>query len=217
MQEPICVQRLRSGSHRNAAQPPFCGQKFNQPMPRLNLQHPVPITRLNRSAATATFPWTIKINGQPAHSMNANRISLLLPMAGETEHRTLVNGGGGCDHPIHLHFEEGVTLDRGSNPIPATGERLVRKDVWRLRAGGSMTFQVQFGEDGSSYVNHRHNTVHEDSANADTPPAPDRTSWLASGGNHRYPEPNPRWPSRRPKSCRKGIQGCPLGSRCAAS
>src|SRR5262245_10126991 len=28
---------------------------------------------------TATFPWTIKVNGEEAHSMNANRISLLIP------------------------------------------------------------------------------------------------------------------------------------------
>src|SRR5215207_5300372 len=64
---------------------------------------------------------------------------------------------------IHLHFEEGVTLNRGSNPIPAT-ENLVRKDVWRLRAGGQVTFQVQFGEYGGSYVQHCHNTVHEEFA-----------------------------------------------------
>jgi manganese oxidase len=55
---------------------------------------------------TATSPWTIKVNGGSAHSMNANRISLLLPKAGEIEHWTIVNGGGGWDHPIHLHFEE---------------------------------------------------------------------------------------------------------------
>jgi len=109
------------------------------------------------------FPWTIKINGQEAHSMNANRISLLIPRPGEIEHWTYVNGGGGWDHPIHLHFEEGVTLNRGGDPIPAT-ERFVRKDVWRLRAGGRVTFQVQFGEYGGSYVNHCHNTVHEDFA-----------------------------------------------------
>ena len=112
---------------------------------------------------TATFPWTIRINGESAHSMNANRVSLLIPKAGEIEHWTYVNGGGGWDHPIHLHFEEGVTISRGSNPIPAT-ELLVRKDVWRLRAGGRVTFQIQFGEYGGSYVNHCHNTVHEDFA-----------------------------------------------------
>src|SRR5215813_13699769 len=31
---------------------------------------------------TAVFPWTIKINGQQAHSLNANRISLLIPRPG---------------------------------------------------------------------------------------------------------------------------------------
>jgi len=114
---------------------------------------------------TATFPWTVRINGQAAHSMNANRISLLVPKAGEIEHWTYVNGGGGWDHPIHLHFEEGVTINRGTDPIPAT-ERLVRKDVWRLRSTGqrTVTFQIQFGEYGGSYVNHCHNTVHEDFA-----------------------------------------------------
>ena len=114
---------------------------------------------------TATFPWTIRINGQEAHSMNANRISLLVPKPGEIEHWTYVNGGGGWDHPIHLHFEEGITIDRGGDPIPAT-EKLVRKDVWRLRSTGrrQVTFQIQFGEYGGSYVNHCHNTVHEDFA-----------------------------------------------------
>jgi FtsP/CotA-like multicopper oxidase with cupredoxin domain len=115
---------------------------------------------------TATsFPWTVKVNGQEAHSMNANRISLLVPKPGEVEHWTYVNGGGGWDHPIHLHFEEGITMNRGQDPIPAT-ELNVRKDVWRLRNFGQrqVTFQVQFGEYGGSYVNHCHNTVHEDFA-----------------------------------------------------
>src|SRR5262245_1148213 len=76
----------------------------------------------------AIFPWTIRINGQRAHSFNANRISELIPKPGEIEHWTLVNVGGGWDHPIHLHFEEGVTIDRGGASIPAT-ELLVRRDA----------------------------------------------------------------------------------------
>src|SRR5689334_9446582 len=36
------------------------------------------------------FPWVIKINGQPAHSMNANRVGLQIPKAGESEHWTYV-------------------------------------------------------------------------------------------------------------------------------
>jgi len=112
---------------------------------------------------TAQFFWSVSVDGGQSHSMNANRISLLVPKPGEIEHWTYVNGGGGWDHPIHLHFEEGITMNRGSGNLPAT-ENLVRKDVWRLRASGQVTFQVQFGEYGGSYVNHCHNTVHEDFA-----------------------------------------------------
>ncbi|MBB3543200.1 multicopper oxidase domain-containing protein [Rhizobium sp. BK399] len=110
-----------------------------------------------------SFPWTIRINGESSHSMNANRISLLVPKAGEVEHWTYKNGGGGWDHPIHLHFEEGVTMLRNGQTPPPT-ENLQRKDVWRLGESGSVTFQIQFGEFGGSYVNHCHNTVHEDFA-----------------------------------------------------
>jgi FtsP/CotA-like multicopper oxidase with cupredoxin domain len=115
------------------------------------------------SEVVQDFPWVIKINGQASHSMNANRVGLLIPKPGEVEHWTYVNGGGGWDHPIHLHFEEGITMNRGNKNLPAT-ENLVRKDVWRLRPSGEVTFQVQFGEYGGSYVNHCHNTVHEDFA-----------------------------------------------------
>ena len=109
------------------------------------------------------FPWVVSVNGGEAHSLNANRVSLLIPKPGEVEHWTYVNDGGEWDHPIHLHFEEGVTMNRGGAAIPAT-EKLVRKDVWRLHPDGRVQFQVQFGEYGGAYVNHCHNTVHEDFA-----------------------------------------------------
>jgi FtsP/CotA-like multicopper oxidase with cupredoxin domain len=109
------------------------------------------------------FPWSVKINGQAAHSLNATRIGALIRTPGEIEEWVYVNGGGGWDHPIHMHFEEGVTIDRGGAPIGPT-EKLVRKDVWRLRPGGSVRFRVRFGEFGGAYVNHCHNTVHEDFA-----------------------------------------------------
>ncbi len=112
------------------------------------------------------FPWTVIVdpqNGGRPHSMNANRVSLEYQKPGDIEHWTYVNGGGGWDHPIHLHFEEGITIARGNQQIGPT-ELLVRKDVWRLRPAGQVTFQIQFGEYGGSYVNHCHNTVHEDFA-----------------------------------------------------
>ncbi len=107
------------------------------------------------------FPWSIKVNGQAAHSLNGNRVSIVAGQPGEIEHWTYINGGGGWDHPIHLHFEEGITMNRGNGPIGPT-EKLVRKDVWRLRPAGTVQFQIQWGEFGGAYVNHCHNTVHED-------------------------------------------------------
>lgn len=109
------------------------------------------------------FKWSVMVNGQAAHSMNANRISLLIPRPGEVEHWTYIGHSGGWDHPIHLHFEEGVTMNRGGDYIGPT-EKGVRKDVWRLRPNGRVKFQVQFGEYGGSYVSHCHNTAHEDFA-----------------------------------------------------
>ena len=129
------------------------------------------------------------MNGQAAHTLNANRISALIPKPGEVEHWTLINGGGGWDHPIHLHFEEGVTINRGTESIPAT-ELLVRKDVWRLRPDGRVKFQVRFGEFGGAYVNHCHNTVHEDFAMLLRyqllTPAPGDPDYLKTGSRPHY-------------------------------
>jgi FtsP/CotA-like multicopper oxidase with cupredoxin domain len=108
-------------------------------------------------------PWGIRINGEDTHSLNANRISMLVPRPGEVEHWTLLNGGGGWDHPAHLHFEEGVTISRTGFAMGAA-ERGARKDVWWMGEGGSVKIQVRFGEYGGAYVTHCHNTVHEDAA-----------------------------------------------------
>jgi FtsP/CotA-like multicopper oxidase with cupredoxin domain len=109
------------------------------------------------------YPWGIRINGEDTHSLNANRVSLLVPRPGEVEHWILYNGGGGWDHPAHLHFEEAVTVSRTKFAV-GPSERLARKDVWWLGEGGSVKIQVQFGEYGGAYVTHCHNTVHEDAA-----------------------------------------------------
>lgn len=108
------------------------------------------------------FPWAVKVNGEEANVLNANRISLLVPRPGETEHWILKNSSGGWAHPIHLHLEEGITIDRGGDRVPAK-ERLARKDVWNVH-GGEVRMQVTFGEYGGAYVTHCHNTVHEDFA-----------------------------------------------------
>ena len=156
---------------------------------------------------TASFPWTIKINGEAAHSMNANRISLLIPKPGEIEHWTYINGGGGWDHPIHLHFEEGVTMDRGGAPIPAT-EQLVRKDVWRLarRGPGQVPGPVRrvrrllrqpLPQHGARGLRH-----------ADAHPVADRRGRIAADDGDADAKPDRRTAcsSPRPRSCRRAIR-----------
>ncbi|WP_217639968.1 multicopper oxidase family protein [Palleronia marisminoris] len=110
------------------------------------------------------FPWTVRINGVSQHFLNANRSSLLVPRPGEVEHWTLVNTSGSWSHPVHLHLEEGVTIDRAGGPMTAIERANPRKDVWRLGPDGGTTVnvQVRFGEFGGAYVSHCHNTVHED-------------------------------------------------------
>ena len=76
----------------------------------------------------------------------------------------LKNGGGGWDHPVHIHFEEGQILERdGSlNNVPAAERG--RKDVYRLRPGGELKITMQFRDWGGTFMQHCHNTVHEDHA-----------------------------------------------------
>ena len=148
--------------------------------------------------------------------MNANRVSMVYPKAGEIEHWTYINEGGGWDHPIHLHFEEGITMNRGSGVIPAT-EKLVRKDVWRLRPSGQVQFQIQFGEYGGSYVNHCHNTVHEDFALLMRIQLLDRRDGLTANGRDRIRRTRRRMAcsSPRRRSCPKAIP--PSGRICSIS
>jgi manganese oxidase len=110
-----------------------------------------------------SFPWTMRVDGGPAHSLNANRVGALVVRPGDVEKWTLINGGAGWDKPVHMHLEEGLTLDRGGELLPLT-EKLVRKDVWRLRPSGRVSIQLRFGEFGGAYALHCQNLVHGDCA-----------------------------------------------------
>jgi len=106
-------------------------------------------------------PWGVKVNGGSAYHADMRRVSNL-PRPGDVEHWT-ISTGNGWGHPLHLHFEEGKTIGRTTG-LHST-ERNKRKDVWHVGSFvGNVTFQVAFGEFGGAYVNHCHNTVHEDNA-----------------------------------------------------
>jgi FtsP/CotA-like multicopper oxidase with cupredoxin domain len=108
-------------------------------------------------------PWGISTNGGETLNADYGRISAA-PRFGSCEVWHLVNGGAGWDHPIHIHFEEGQVLARDDKPANVPPWERGRKDVYRLRPGGSVTIAMQFRDWGGMFMEHCHNTTHEDNA-----------------------------------------------------
>jgi FtsP/CotA-like multicopper oxidase with cupredoxin domain len=108
-------------------------------------------------------PWGIGTNGGEVLDADFGRVSAA-PAFGTREIWTLVNDGGDWDHPVHIHFEEGQILARNGslNNVPAAERG--RKDVYRLRPDGSVKLTMQFRDWGGMFMEHCHNTVHEDNA-----------------------------------------------------
>ena len=108
-------------------------------------------------------PWGVSTDNGPMMNASWGRISAA-PSYGTREVWTLQNGGGGWDHPIHIHFEEGRILARNGSAANVPSWEQGRKDVYRLRPGGSVTLTMQFRDWGGMFMEHCHNTVHEDNA-----------------------------------------------------
>ena len=108
-------------------------------------------------------PWAIKTDGGERVTADWGRISAA-PRYGTCEIWHLVNDGGGWDHPIHIHFEEGQILARNGSPSQVPPWERGRKDVYRLRPGGTVTLAMQFRDWGGMFMEHCHNTTHEDNA-----------------------------------------------------
>jgi manganese oxidase len=108
-------------------------------------------------------PWGVATDGGPMLNASWGRISAA-PSYGTREVWTLQNGGGGWDHPIHIHFEEGQILARNGKASNVPAWEKGRKDVYRLRPSGSVTITMQFRDWGGMFMEHCHNTVHEDNA-----------------------------------------------------
>jgi len=108
-------------------------------------------------------PWGVKTDGGRMLAADFGRVSAA-PKLNTCEIWTLKNGGGGWDHPIHIHFEEGQILARDGSPSKIPPWERGRKDVYRLRPGGSVTIKMQFRDFGGMFMEHCHNTAHEDNA-----------------------------------------------------
>ncbi len=129
-------------------------------------------------------PWTISTDG--GADLNAD-ISLVSAapetMGGGVEIWHLVNDNAGWAHPIHIHFEEGQILLRGNENdiggidyhLPPMWEIGARKDLYRLSGMGEgpqgipdssmiVDVAIRFREFAGTFVEHCHNTTHEDKA-----------------------------------------------------
>jgi manganese oxidase len=110
--------------------------------------------------ATGNSGGTSRRTGGSALKADYGRVSSA-PGFGTCEEWTLA-GGFNWDHPIHIHFEEGQIISRnGSAPSPAESGR---KDVYRLGINGTVVIRMQFRDWGGMYMEHCHNTMHEDNA-----------------------------------------------------
>ena len=136
----------------------------------------IPVARVRnfvfgRDAQQTTFdpdtamggPWGIGTDGGTKLTADYGRVSAA-PRLGTREVWNLINDGGGWDHPIHIHFEEGQILARNGSLSNVPAWERGRKDVYRLRPGGSVTITMQFRDWGGMFMEHCHNTSHEDNA-----------------------------------------------------
>lgn len=130
-----------------------------------------------RSTGTDSKPWTVKTDDGGGYAGDLRRLSAAPQLAnGPTEAGFAGDGtaevwrfetGGGWSHPIHVHFEEGVILS-WDGERPPEWLRYARKDVFRIgpeeEAARDVEVYYQFREFAGSYVEHCHNTQHEDHA-----------------------------------------------------
>ncbi len=129
-----------------------------------------------RSSPTDEAPWTIKIDGGGAFTADPRRISAAPQLAsgptpagfsgdGTLEIWSLDSSSGGWSHPVHAHFEEAIILKVDGHD-PPEWERWARKDMFRLgpENDGAKNIEIamNFREFAGSYMEHCHNTQHED-------------------------------------------------------
>jgi manganese oxidase len=134
--------------------------------------------KFGHSGGTDDQPWTVKVDNDAGYTADMRRISAapklaVDPTAGGSVQQEApyevwyLELGGGWDHPVHVHFEEGIILRRDGKKPPAW-EKYARKDIFRIgpdnQAGSTVEVAFQFREFAGTFVEHCHATQHEDNA-----------------------------------------------------
>lgn len=112
-------------------------------------------------------PWVIETDGGKGFGMDPRRLSAAPSKnSGGLEVWRILNSGT-WSHPVHIHFEEGIVLRRDGKP-PPEWEKWARKDVYRIGpqedSGVMVEVALRFREFAGTYMEHCHNTQHEDHA-----------------------------------------------------
>ena len=110
------------------------------------------------------LPWDIKADGGTANLMDPHRIQAI--EKGDVQ-VWVIKGTGGWTHPVHIHFEEGIILSRGGK-APPEWEKWGKKDMYRIGPENDSTGIIEIAYRSrdflGQYVQHCHNTMHEDNA-----------------------------------------------------
>ncbi|NOT13700.1 MAG: multicopper oxidase domain-containing protein [Methylococcaceae bacterium] len=115
---------------------------------------------------TDGIPWTIATDGGEGLTADIDRISAA-PTKNSVEIWHLTNNAGGWAHPAHIHFEEGQIIAR-NGVAPPPWEKFGRKDMYRLgpeiNSSTDVDVAIRVRDFTGTYVQHCHNTQHEDHA-----------------------------------------------------
>jgi FtsP/CotA-like multicopper oxidase with cupredoxin domain len=110
------------------------------------------------------LPWLIKADGGAGQLMDPHRVQAI--EKGDLQVWT-IKGTGGWTHPVHIHFEEGIILSRGGK-APPEWEKWAKKDMYRIGPENDSTGVIEMAYRArdflGQYVEHCHNTMHEDNA-----------------------------------------------------
>ncbi len=116
---------------------------------------------------TDGMPWTIATDGGEGLNADIDRISAA-PSKNSVEIWHLVSNAGGWSHPAHIHFEEGQIINRNNGLAPFPWEKFARKDMYRigpaLHESSQVDIAIRVRDFTGTYVQHCHNTQHEDHA-----------------------------------------------------
>jgi len=118
------------------------------------------------TATDQSRPWVISTDGGEGYNADLARISAA-PIKNSVEIWHLVNNSGGWSHPAHIHFEEGVIIKK-NGVAPPPWEKFGRKDMYRIgpefNSASQIDVAIRVRDWTGTYVEHCHNTQHEDNA-----------------------------------------------------